>query len=190
MDWSRELNQRKTNVLCKCKSNQISQRRMPNFITASGCQMIYTLTRVSTTEFKILWLYGLVHTAIYLIIWQRNNHICIFLSATPVLNLLPGKPLSLQCVALTYADRRRCGSSGISLTWVDEASVEIQEDTYHQINRQSFCNNTLTVSFHKPGIRRLRCQVTVDGEVQTGAEMWVRSPGLFMTDSNQWTLVC
>ncbi|KAG7240294.1 hypothetical protein INR49_027105 [Caranx melampygus] len=99
-------------------------------------------------------------------------------TAAPVLNLLPAKPLSLQCVALTYVDLRRCSSSGISLTWVDEAGVAIQEDTYHQINRRSLCNTTLTVSFQEPGTRRLRCQVAVDGEVQAAAELLVRSPVL------------
>ncbi|XP_022593597.1 uncharacterized protein LOC111216370 [Seriola dumerili] len=99
-------------------------------------------------------------------------------NTAPVLNLLPAKTVSLQCVALTYVDRGRCSRRRIRLTWVDEAGVEIQEDSYHQINQPSPCDITLTVAFQEPGIRKFRCQATIDEQVQTSAELWVRAPAL------------
>ncbi|XP_071333658.1 uncharacterized protein [Trachinotus anak] len=96
----------------------------------------------------------------------------------PVLNLMPAKTVSLQCISLTYVDGGHCPQKRISLTWVDEAGFEIQEDSYHQIYQPSPCDITLTVTFQSPGNRKFRCQATVDRQVQTSAELWVRAPAL------------
>ncbi|XP_051264648.1 uncharacterized protein LOC127368167 isoform X2 [Dicentrarchus labrax] len=98
---------------------------------------------------------------------------------TPDLNLMPGKTLSLQCVLLTYIEQRHCHTQlqQVSLAWVDESGAEIQENSQHQIKQKSLCDVTLTVTFQSPEDKKFRCQATVDEQVQTSAELWVRVPG-------------
>lgn len=101
--------------------------------------------------------------------------------ATPELNLTPGKTVSLQCVLLTYVKLGHCGARlrRVSLTWVDEAGAEIQEDSQHRIKKGSSCDVTLTVTFQSPGNKKFRCQATVDEQVQTSVELSLRVLGLY-----------
>lgn len=93
---------------------------------------------------------------------------------------MPGKPVSLQCVLLAYLKLGNCGAQRqhVSLTWVDEAGVEVQEDSQHQIERESSCDVTVTVTFQSPGLRKFRCRATVGEQVQTSVELSLRVPGL------------
>ncbi|XP_029352971.1 uncharacterized protein LOC115038242 [Echeneis naucrates] len=106
---------------------------------------------------------------------ERTNEFSTH-STAPVLNLLPAKTVSLQCVALTYLDKGLCRR--VSLAWVDEDGVRIQEDAYHLIHRPSPCAITLTVTFQSPGNRTLRCQATVNEQIKTSAEFRLRAPAL------------
>lgn len=101
-------------------------------------------------------------------------------SAAPELNLMPGKTVSLQCILLTYVERGHCNTQlqQVSLTWVDEAGTEIQEDAQHQIKQESSCDVTLTITFQRPENRKFRCQATVDEQVWMSVELWVRASGL------------
>ncbi|XP_076612887.1 uncharacterized protein LOC143336547 [Chaetodon auriga] len=101
-------------------------------------------------------------------------------SSTPEVNVMPGKMVSLQCILLTYVELGHCNKQlqQVSLTWVDEAGAEIQEDSQHQIKRESACDVTLTITFQSPENKKFRCQATVDGQVQTSVELRVRVPAL------------
>lgn len=94
---------------------------------------------------------------------------------------MPGKTVSLQCILLAYVKQGNCSAQlqRVSLTWVDEAGAEIREDSHHRIIRESSCDVTLTVTFQSPGNKKFRCQATVDEQVQTSVELWVRFPGLY-----------
>lgn len=106
----------------------------------------------------------------------------------PELNLMPGKTVSLQCILLSYIEDGQCQTPlhQVSLTWVDEAGTEIQEDSQHQIRKDSSCAVTLTVTLKSPENKKFRCQATVDDEVQTSVELRVRVP-VCMTDPNKKT---
>ncbi|XP_070844167.1 uncharacterized protein, partial [Chaetodon trifascialis] len=101
-------------------------------------------------------------------------------SATLELNVMPGKTVSLQCILLSYVELGHCNAQPqqVSLTWVDEAGAGIQEDSQHQIKRESACDVTLTITFPSPDNKKFRCQAIVDGQVQTSVELWVRVPAL------------
>ncbi|XP_029966240.1 uncharacterized protein LOC115401975 [Salarias fasciatus] len=109
-----------------------------------------------------------------------GRHRCQQRPGAPALNLMPGKTLSLQCVLLDSSERGQCSTApqrGISLTWVDETDAEVQEDSEHQIKRRSPCDVTLTLTRLSAPSKRLRCQMTNGGRVQTSEELWVRSTG-------------
>ncbi|XP_033504992.1 uncharacterized protein LOC117271027 [Epinephelus lanceolatus] len=101
-------------------------------------------------------------------------------TAMPELNLMPGKTVSLQCILLSYVEDGQCQTPlhQVSLTWVDEAGTEIQENSQHQIRKDSSCAVTLTVTLKSPKNKKFRCQATVDDEVQTSVELRVRVPAL------------
>lgn len=87
---------------------------------------------------------------------------------------------AVAAVSLSYVSEENtlCGCSGGSLTWLDEAGAEVQEDLHHRIKQESPCDITLAVTFQTPGKRKLRCQATVEEQVRTSAEMWVKVPGV------------
>ncbi len=95
---------------------------------------------------------------------------------------MPGKTVSLQCILLTYVQQGYCYTQlqqQVSLTWVDETGAEIQEDLQHQIQRESSCDITLTVTLQSPENKKFRCQAAVDEQVQTSVELQIRVPGLY-----------
>lgn len=100
---------------------------------------------------------------------------------------MPGKAVSLQCVLLTYVQLGHCDLHlhQLSLTWVDEAGAEIQEDSQHRIKQRSSCDVTLTVTFQSPQNKKFRCRAAVGEEVRTSVEFRVRVPGLYMIDPDQ-----
>ncbi|GLD59692.1 uncharacterized protein AKAME5_001167300 [Lates japonicus] len=102
-------------------------------------------------------------------------------STAPMLNLMPAKTVSLQCVSLTSVERRHCETNlqqQISLMWVDQAGAKVQEDSQHRIIQQSPCDKTLIVTFQSPEDKKFRCQATVGEEVQTSVEVLLRAPDL------------
>ncbi|XP_060908352.1 uncharacterized protein LOC132985150 [Labrus mixtus] len=102
------------------------------------------------------------------------------LSAGPQVNLTPGKAASLQCILLTYVQQGHCYTQllqqHVSLMWVDEAGDEIQRDSQHQIEQESECDTTLTVTFHSPVKKTFRCQATVGDQSLTSVAFRVRVP--------------
>lgn len=96
---------------------------------------------------------------------------------------MPGKTVSLQCVLLTSVELGHCIAhlQQVSLTWVDEAGAEIQEDSQHQIKQETSCDITLSVTFQSPENKKFRCRATVDGQVQTSVELRVGVPGLYLS---------
>lgn len=96
-------------------------------------------------------------------------------SATPEMNLMPGKTVSLRCFLLGHCHTQ---PQPVSLAWVDESGAEILEDSQHQIKKQDSCDITLFVTFQSPQDRRFRCHATVGDQVQTSEELRVRVPGL------------
>ncbi|KAF0023273.1 hypothetical protein F2P81_023903 [Scophthalmus maximus] len=106
----------------------------------------------------------------------RDTHL-----AAPVLNLLPAKTVSLQCVFLTFVDQRHCYTvkrQWVRLTWVDVSGAKIQEDSQHQIIERSSCDITLTVKHQRPENKKFRCQARVADQVLTSVEFRVRAPAL------------
>ncbi|XP_078146218.1 uncharacterized protein LOC144542798, partial [Centroberyx gerrardi] len=100
-------------------------------------------------------------------------------SSTPEPNFTPGQTVSLHCVLLTYEGHRLCltqQTEFVQLRWVDEAGVEIQEDSRHRIKRRSLCDITLFVTSQGEDNKRFRCQATVGQEVKTSVEVPVRGP--------------
>lgn len=89
-----------------------------------------------------------------------------------------GKPASLQCVLLTYGRHTVCGKK-VRLRWLDEAGADMEADSEHRVERGSDCNVTLTVTFKSPGIKKIRCQVTVNKSNRTSVELWVKVPGVY-----------
>ncbi|XP_062266765.1 uncharacterized protein LOC133973129 [Platichthys flesus] len=111
---------------------------------------------------------------------ERSNGLSTkTLISAPELKLLPGKTVSLQCVLLSFLENAHCLNGLdqlISLTWVDEADAEIQDDAQHQITHRPHCDVTLTVAFQSPKSLKFRCRATVNGRVQTSEELLVRAP--------------
>lgn len=191
MEKSRQLNQRTRtqNALCISK---ITPTKILCIIVAKKGRRSSLLTTVSTVKIKVEWLCGMIQNLFHLnttklIVGGGGNlchkHFSLFLapSATPELNLMPGKTVSLQCILLAYVKQGHCSAQlqQVSLTWVDEAGAEIREDSHHRIIKESSCDITLTVTFLSPGDKKFRCQATVDEQVQTSVELWVRVPGLY-----------
>lgn len=98
------------------------------------------------------------------------------LSAIPEINLTPGKTVSLQCVLLQQG---RCSGQRVSLMWVDETGAEVQQDSYQQLTRDSACDTTLTVTVQSPGLKKFKCQMTVNQQFPTAVALWLRVSGLW-----------
>ncbi|XP_041832405.1 uncharacterized protein LOC121634065 [Melanotaenia boesemani] len=93
---------------------------------------------------------------------------------------VPSKTSTLQCVFLTNTQQQRCHTrpqQEISLMWVDEDGAQIMEDSQHQIQQRSSCDVTLMLALQRPVNKKFRCQVTVNDQVQSSADMWIRVPG-------------
>ncbi|KAM9703458.1 uncharacterized protein ACNS7B_002175 [Menidia menidia] len=93
--------------------------------------------------------------------------------------LYPGEKMLLQCVLLTFLEDNHCHTQmqqRVELMWVDETGAQIHGDSQHQIQRQSACEVTLTLTLQRPGQKRFKCQATVDQQIQTSKEVWVRVP--------------
>ncbi|XP_061901135.1 diverse immunoglobulin domain-containing protein 2.2 isoform X2 [Entelurus aequoreus] len=94
----------------------------------------------------------------------------------PAVNLVPGKMASFQCVLLSFLKRGFCDlrQKEVRLAWVDQAGVELQDDSRHGIRYKSSCHVTLTVTLQGPGRETFSCRAEVGDSFWISEELRVQ----------------
>ncbi|XP_061757274.1 vertnin isoform X3 [Nerophis ophidion] len=105
----------------------------------------------------------------------------------PAVNLVPGKMASFQCVLLSFLKNGLCNlrQKEVRLAWVDQAGVELQDDSRHGIRYKSSCHVTLTVTLQGPGRETFNCRVKVGDGFWISEELRVQ-----LTDVSEMSISC
>lgn len=165
MERSRKAHQETQDARCPSKTLGI--------ISARKARRSSLITTVSTATVQDQELCGISQN---LFLCHKQFLFLFALSAILEINLTPGKAVSLQCVLL---EQGHSGEQQVSLTWVDETGAEVQQDSYQQLTRDSACDTTLTVSVQSPGLKKFKCQMTVNQKFSTAVALRLRVSGLW-----------